>query len=162
MSGAPQPPDAPPAARAQPGAAPPEPWHARLRHWAGFVVSGSLAFLVDASVLTGLTLGFGVDPFSARLLAIAVATVAAWLLHRTLTFPMRVAPSIAEFTKFATLATSSNALNYALYSLILLVRREIMPVAALAMATAVAMCASYLGMRFGVFRGVEPHDRNPR
>ena len=133
----------------------------RVRHWAGFVASGGVAFVVDASVLAVLTKALGLDPFLARLAAIAVAMVAAWLMHRTFTFPVNKPPSLGEFAGFAALASGSNALNYALYSLVLLVRRDTPPLVALVAATTVAMCTSYLGMRFGVFRRVRPHQGPP-
>lgn len=122
------------------------------RHGAGFLASGILALSVDALVLTALYRGLGINPFAARLVAIAMAMVAGWLAHRRWTFAVQRPPSLGEFASYATLAWSVAALNYAVYSAVLLLTVETDPLIALVVASLVAMGASYLGMRFGVFR----------
>lgn len=122
-----------------------------VKHGAGFVASGSIAFAVDAGVLVLLTGLLGLDPFSARLAAIASAMVAAWLAHRRLTFAVETAPSLGEFLRFAAVASGAAAVNYAIYAALLLVFGELPPLAALVAATLISMGVSYLGMRFGVF-----------
>lgn len=128
------------------------PGRSPVRHWAGFLASGVIAFAVDAGVLTLLTRGFEADPFVARLAAIAVAMVAGWLAHRRLTFAVSAPPSVAEFVTYATLAWSVAALNYAVYAAVLLLVAGTDPVVALVVSSLAAMTASYLGMRLGVFR----------
>lgn len=123
-----------------------------VRHGGGFLVSGLMAFAVDALVLWLLTRWAGFDPFTARLFAIAIAMVVAWLAHRRLTFQVAQPPSLNEFLHFAALAWTAAALNYAVYAMILIVRPALSPLIALVGATAVAMSFSYLGMRFSVFR----------
>ena len=123
-----------------------------IRHGAGFVVSGLIAFSVDAAVLWALTRLGGLDPFSARLAAIGVAMIAGWLAHRRLTFNVSAPPSFAEFGRYAAVAWGAAALNYTVYAAVLLVRPATPPLAALVAATVVAMGFSYLGMRLGVFR----------
>lgn len=123
-----------------------------MRHGGGFVVSGLIAFAVDALTLVLLTSLAGVDPFSARFFAIALAMVAGWLSHRRLTFRVAMHPTLAEFAKYAGMAWTAAALNYAVYTGILVMRGDIAPLAAMVAATALAMGFSYLGMRFGVFR----------
>lgn len=121
-----------------------------IQHGGGFLFSGGLAFLVDAGVLSGLT-AIGLDPFSARLFAIAVAMVVAWASHRRFTFAVRTQPTLREFARYAAVAWTAAAINYAIYAGILLVWPQTPPVVALILATLVAMTFSYLGMRFGVF-----------
>ena len=124
------------------------------RHIGGFATSGAIAFTVDATVLSILTRGIGVDPFAARLAAISIAMVAGWLSHRRLTFDVEARASIGEFASYAAVAWTSAALNFATYAAILVLRPETDPLAALVAASLVAMTFSYLGMRFGVFRKV--------
>jgi putative flippase GtrA len=123
-----------------------------LRHWGGFVFSGGTAFLVDA----GLTFVFvhfvGLDRFLARALAIAIAMVVAWLMHRRVTFNVSAPRSLREFLRFAGVALTANALNFAIYSLLLIALPHLNYLVALVIATAVATAFSYLGFRFGVFR----------
>jgi putative flippase GtrA len=127
-----------------------------FRHWGGFIFSGGLAFLIDAGITAALHYGAGADPFSSRLVGIVVAMVAAWLLHRRITFDVAAAASLGEFTRFVGVAGSANALNYAIYALILLWRPAVWPLAALVCSTAVATVFSYLGFRLGVFRTPPP------
>jgi putative flippase GtrA len=122
-----------------------------LRQGTGFLISGTLAFGVDAAVLAALTRYLGLDPFSARLLAIATAMVFAYFAHRRLTFEVKEPPSLHQFGKFVSIAAAAAGLNYAIYALLLLAVTGIEPLVAMAAASLAAMTASYLGLRFGVF-----------
>ncbi len=123
-----------------------------FRHWGGFLFTGGSAFVVDAGITTGLIHLAGLDPFTARLVGIAVAMIFAWLMHRRVTFNVMAPPSAREFLRFATVSGSANALNYAIYALILLAWPATLPILALVVSTAIAACASYAGFRFGVFK----------
>ncbi len=123
-----------------------------FRHWGGFIFSGGSAFLVDAGINTGLIHLAGLNPFVSRLISIACAMVFAWAMHRRVTFAVTAPPSLSEFVRFAGVAGSANALNYAIYAAILLVWPPTPPLAALIVSTGIATAASYLGFRFGVFR----------
>ena len=127
--------------------------HKGWKHGAGFVTSGMLATLTDASVLAVLTRGFGVDPYSARLAAIAVAMLAGFFAHRRLSFGDASRPTLAKFGKFLSVAAVASALNYAIYAAVLLLRPGSEPLIAFLIATVFSVTASYLGLRFGVFRG---------
>ncbi len=128
----------------------------RLRHGAGFLVSGLIAFSTDAGVLWLLTRFAGLDPYSARILAILVAMVAAYFAHRRLTFSVTNPPSASEFLKFASVASTANAINYAIYAGLLVMIPACTPLQALLAASIVAMAVSYLGFRFGVFKKSTP------
>ncbi len=124
----------------------------RLRHGAGFIASGLIAFSTDAAVLWLLTRLAGLDPYSARILAILVAMVAAYFAHRRLTFNVPEPPSLTQFGKFASIAATANGINYALYVGILLGVPGATPLIAFLAASAVAVGISYAGFRFSVFR----------
>lgn len=124
----------------------------RLAHGAKFLGSGMLAFTVDGSVLWILTRFAGLDPYSARLIAILTAMVAAYFAHRRWTFSDTSPPSLAQFAKFASVASAANATNYLVYVLLLRTVASITPLVAMAAASAIAMVLSYAGFRFGVFR----------
>ncbi|MDX2205050.1 MAG: GtrA family protein [Hyphomicrobiaceae bacterium] len=124
-----------------------------FRHGAGFVISGTVAFCVDAITLQLLTSLLDLDPIVARLGSISVAMVAGWLSHRRLTFALDTPPSVAEFLRYAGVAWFSAAVNYAVFvALMLMWGEDLLPVVAIAFASVVAMCVSYLGMRFAAFR----------
>lgn len=128
----------------------------RLRHGAGFITSGLIAFSTDAAVLWLLTRLAGLDPYSARAIAILTAMVVAYFAHRRLTFSVSLPPSAMEFMKFASVASTANAINYAIYAGMLLLVPGCTPLQALLVASIVAMAVSYLGFRFGVFKKSRP------
>ncbi len=127
----------------------------RWRHYLGFLVSGGVAFVVDVGVTTGLIRFVDFDPFTARIAGIGLAMVVAWLLHRRLTFNASAPPSVAEFSRFATVAWSANLLNYGVYALILIAIATT-PFVAMVISTGIAMVFSYVGFRLGVFREFRP------
>ena len=124
----------------------------RLRHYGGFVLAGGLAFLTDAGVFTVLADGVGLHALLARALAIALAMVVSWLINRTVTFPVDQPATLVEFARFAVVAWSTAALNYAAFAGLILAFPELAKVLAIAIASLIGMDAAYLGMRHGVFR----------
>jgi putative flippase GtrA len=138
-----------PERRAGSGDGHPDPRDAR--HWLGFLVAGTLAFLTDAGALW-LAMAAGLGPFSGRILSISVALLVAWQAHRRLTFRLTTPSTLAELTRYAGVAWTSAACNYAIFALLLVVRPGISPTAALVASSLAAMVVSYLGMRFAAFR----------
>ncbi len=122
------------------------------RHGAGFLISGTIAFCIDAIVLQLLTSLLGLDPIVARLGSISVAMIAAWLSHRRLTFALSTPPTLAEFLRYAGVAWFSAAVNYAVFVVLMLMWEDLHPVLGVAIAAIVAMFVSYVGMRFAAFR----------
>ena len=103
----------------------------RLRHWLAFLLSGGIAFTVDAAVLKALTLLLGLHPAVARLFAISVAMLAGWLAHRTFTFALSVPPSLAEFLRYALVGWTVAAINYGVFAAIVLMRPATEPLIAI-------------------------------
>jgi putative flippase GtrA len=123
-----------------------------VRHGLAFLLSGSLAFLIDATILKLLTAGLGLHPILARVFAISVAMTVGWLAHRRFTFRLATPPSAAEFLRYATVQWTVAALNYGIFVVIVLAWPGIEPLYALFVSSAIAMVFSYLGMRFAAFR----------
>ena len=131
--------------------------HGLIRHSAGFIGSGVAALLVDMGVLSLLTRAFGVSAFVARPIGIALAMVVGWLCQRTFTFLIKTPLSLAEFARYAAVASGAAALNYAIYSAILLLAplaagSVVPPEIALFCSSMIALVFSYAGMKFGVFK----------
>lgn len=122
------------------------------RHGAGFLASGIIALAVDAGMTSLLTRVFGVPALVARPIAIAMAMVVAWICHRHLTFAVKSAPTLAEFGRYAAVASGAAGVNYAIYAAILLALPAVAPEVALFASSIASMVVSYLGMRFGVFK----------
>lgn len=123
-----------------------------MRHWGGFLASGSLAFLVDAGVMElGMRL-LQLPPHIARIVSVACAMVTAWLAHRKLTFALTTRPTLPEFGRYVAAASATALVNYSVFAFILLGWPSALPFVALVAATCVATIFSYVSMRYGVFR----------
>lgn len=123
-----------------------------VQHGLGFLFSGTLAFLADASILKLLTALFDLHPILARLIAISGALVVSWLAHRCFTFRLTNPPTFPEFLRFAAVGWAAAAVNYGIFAAIILARPGIEPLIALFLSSLFAMVFSYLGMRFAAFR----------
>ena len=129
-----------------------------LRHGLAFLFSGGTAFAVDASVLELLTALLGMPAIAARVVAITLAMVAGWLMHRTFTFAVARPPNVAEFVRYAAVAWTAAAVNYAVFVVILLARPATHPLVALIASSIAAMVLAYLGMRFAAFVRSDPRQ----
>jgi putative flippase GtrA len=129
-----------------------------VRHGLAFLLSGTLAFVIDATILKLLTAVFGIHPILARIVAISVALVAGWLSHRTFTFRLTTPPTVAEFLRYVGLQSTVALINYGIFVALVVLRPHIEPLLALFVSSGIAMVFSYLGMRFAAFRqpGVRP------
>lgn len=123
-----------------------------LLHGLAFVLSGSLAFLVDAGVLTVLTAGLGLHPILARVVSLLLAQVTGWLSHRRFTFRLTTPPSFTELLRYLGVQSTVSLLNYGIFVLILVVWPTIDPLLALAVSCVIGMFFSYFGIRFAAFR----------
>lgn len=122
-----------------------------VRHWLGFVGSGTLSFVVDGGVLKALTVSVGWPVLPSRVVSIGLAMVVGWLSHRTFTFAVKAPPTWREFIRFLGVAWSASALNYAVFAAILYIWPYLEPLIALFASGICAMIASYLGFRFAAF-----------
>ncbi len=125
---------------------------ARIKHFGGFLLAGSLAFVTDVGVFQLLHAGLTIAPLIARPLSISVAMVVSWALNRTLTFPVAGPPRLSEFLHFAALAWVAAAFNYAVFAGVLWLYPAIWPPLVIFIASLAAMVLAYLNMRFSVFR----------
>lgn len=124
----------------------------RAAHLAGFAFSGLLAFAVDAGLLLVLTYWAGMSPFLARVPSILLSMLAGWLSNRRLTFRVQGPPRAVEFLRYAMASGTGVAVNYAVFSGLLLAWRGLAPLAALVLASGVAAGVSYVGYRWFAFR----------
>jgi len=125
---------------------------AQVRHVGGFLLGGILALLTDMAVLRMLTDGAGLGALVARPFSIAVAMVVSWLVNRSVTFSVARRPTLAEFGRFAAVSWLAQTVNYAVFSVILILWPATLQEIALVLASLVSMIVAYLGFRFGVFR----------
>lgn len=131
---------------------------ALARQIPAFAAIGSLGFCIDAGVTVLIATGFGVSPLLARIPAVVVATIATFLLNRTFTFAAR-GFWLKEFGRYAVVAASGLAVNFAVYATVLttIVRlgfglAPLFIAFAVACGAGVAMFLTFLGFRFFAFR----------
>jgi putative flippase GtrA len=116
-----------------------------------FAFVGGTGFAIDAAILALLHYGAGLDPFSARVISIVIATFATWRLNRSLTFGASVHSQAHEALRYATVAAFAAGVNYLVYALVLLIWRGTPPIVALVFGAGAAMLFSYAGYSRVVF-----------
>jgi len=114
-----------------------------------FVIVGGIGFGVDAGG-TWLLVQAGLPPVGARIGPLLAAIVVTWLLNRSLTFRTSRPKSRAELMRYAAIALSSAALNFLLYSVLVLLGVPVL--VAVAMASGVLMAYSFFAYRSVVFQ----------
>ena len=122
-----------------------------LTRFARFGLVGGLGFVVDAGVLA-LLVGTGVDPFLARLASIALAMLVTWRLNRSFTFGASHDGQAREAGRYVSVAVGVAALNYAIFSALLMAVPAMPPVVATAISTAICMLVSFAGYGRFAFR----------
>ena len=117
-----------------------------------FACVGFAGLSVDTGTLALLHHGLGLDPFSSRILSIALAIFATWRLNRSVTFGRSDSGQVSEGARYYSVALITAGVNFAIYGAILLIWPVVWPVAAAVAATAVTMFMSYFGYSRLVFR----------
>ena len=116
-----------------------------------FLVVGGIGFLADAGVLLGLLRWTDIDPFTARLVAIAIALQVTWLLNRNFTFGKSTRHAAVEGMRYSGVGIASAVLNYLVYSGLLVFIESIPPIVALTIGSATGTVFSYTGYAKLVF-----------
>lgn len=124
---------------------------AALKHIAGFLTSGTLAFITDVGVTKAVGALTAWPWGICRLLAMPPAMLVAWACHRHLTFAVQQPANVQEFARYVAMAWSAALLNYLLFLAVLWFRPTTDAAIAIGVSSLIAMAYSYLAMRFGVF-----------
>ncbi|MCE1237799.1 MAG: GtrA family protein [Hyphomicrobiales bacterium] len=141
---------------------------ARLERILKFATTGGIGFAVDVGTLTLLNAGFGVNPYVARVFAIAVAMFTTWMINRRWTWKVHDKTTdaravAAEGVRYVTVAVGAALVNYGIYAATLytlsgLVQGfdDLLPPVAAVVGTAVAMFVSWFGYSHFAFRHADP------
>jgi putative flippase GtrA len=116
-----------------------------------FLLAGGIGFVVDAAVLMLLLRETPLDPFSARVLSIAAALSATWMLNRHVTFGPSSRALAVEGARYGGVGMATSLINYCVYSGLLLTFSGMPPLMALILTSGAAMVLSYLGYSRLVF-----------
>lgn len=123
-----------------------------MRRLAWFGIAGGAGFVVDGGMLVLLLSWTPLGPFGSRAVAILVAMAVTWLLNRQFTFGPSGRSLAGEGARYGSIGLASAALNYVLYSGLLVAIPALPPLLALALASALAMLFSWFGYSRLVFR----------
>lgn len=116
-----------------------------------FVFAGGIGFVTDAAALWLLLAVTPLGPFVARVLSIGFALCVTWQINRHLTFSPSSRGVAQEGARYGGVGIATSVVNYLVYSAILLALPAAPPLAALAVASLVAMTLSFLGYSRLVF-----------
>lgn len=141
---------------------------ARLERILKFATTGGIGFMIDVGTLTLLNAGFGVNPYLARVFAIAVAMFSTWMINRRWTWKVHGKATdaravVAEGVRYVAVSVAAALVNYAIYAATLytLARLvdgwdELLPPVAAVAGTAVAMFVTWFGYSHFAFRHADP------
>ncbi|MHA7859692.1 MAG: GtrA family protein [Henriciella sp.] len=122
-----------------------------LSQFGRFAVVGGLGFIVD-SCFTLALIHRGIDPYTARIFAIALAMMVTWRLNRALTFDTRGSDQAAEGIRYFTVAIIAAVLNYMIYAGLLFSIPMMPPLLAIIIAIGSVTLLSFVGYRHLVFK----------
>jgi putative flippase GtrA len=117
-----------------------------------FALTGGIGLLADAGALALLIKVLGLDPFTARLIAIAFALAVTWLINRNFTFGKSQHSLGGEALRYGGVGIAGSAINYVIYSAILIAAPQMGAFLALCLASAAVMVLSYAGYSRLVFQ----------
>ncbi|MER9352304.1 GtrA family protein [Mesorhizobium sp. M0514] len=116
-----------------------------------FVLAGGVGFVADAAALWLLLAVTPLGPFVARVLSIGFALCVTWQINRHLTFSPSSRGVAQEGARYGGVGIATSIVNYLIYCAILFALPALPPLAALAVASPVAMALSFLGYSRLVF-----------
>ncbi|MDX8501036.1 GtrA family protein [Mesorhizobium sp. VK4C] len=118
---------------------------------ARFVLAGGIGFVADAAALWLLLSLTPLGPLLARVLSIGFALTVTWQINRHLTFAPSSRSIAQEGARYGGVGVATSIVNYLVYSALLLALPALPPLAALTVASLVAMALSFLGYSRLVF-----------
>lgn len=116
-----------------------------------FALAGGIGFLADAAALWLLLSATPLGPLLARVLSIGFALGVTWQINRHLTFAPSSRGIAREGARYGGVGIATSIVNYLVYCAMLFALPGLPPLAALAMASIVAMTLSFLGYSRLVF-----------
>jgi putative flippase GtrA len=112
----------------------------------GFAVVGAIGFLIDASILTLLMTGVGLDHYTARAVSFAVAVTSTWYMNRRWVFDRKsVQMSGREYSSYVVVQIVGATINLLVFvaAIEFIEALRNIPVIPLAMGAAVALLFNY-------------------
>jgi putative flippase GtrA len=120
-----------------------------------FACIGGVGFLTDASVLTLLVTGWGIDLYRARCVSFAIASVLTWGLNRRFTFSPTAGKSLGvEYLRYMAVQCGGALANLGVFMALVHAFTWFarIPVLALAVGAAAGLLVNFAGSKSWVFR----------
>ena len=122
-----------------------------MKRLSRFILAGGIGFVADAAALWLLLAVTPLGPFVARVLSIGFALCVTWQINRHLTFAPSSRGVAREGARYGGVGIATSIVNYLVYCALLFAMPAMPPLAALAIASLVAMALSFLGYSKLVF-----------
>ncbi|TPI43517.1 GtrA family protein [Mesorhizobium sp. B3-1-6] len=116
-----------------------------------FILTGGIGFVADAAALWLLLATTPLGPIAARVLSIGFALCVTWQINRHLTFSPSSRGLAQEGARYGGVGIATGIVNYLVYCALLFALPALTPLAALGVASVVAMTLSFLGYSRLVF-----------
>ncbi|PBB90825.1 hypothetical protein CK215_19055 [Mesorhizobium sp. WSM3864] len=116
-----------------------------------FVLAGGIGFVADAAALWLLLSVTPLGPLAARVLSIGFALTVTWQINRHLTFAPSSRGIAQEGARYGGVGVATSIVNYLVYCALLFGLPSLPPLAALTVASLVAMALSFVGYSRLVF-----------
>ncbi|RWM27092.1 GtrA family protein [Mesorhizobium sp.] len=116
-----------------------------------FVLAGGIGFVADAAALWLLLSATPLGPLAARVLSIGFALCVTWQINRHVTFSPSSRGMVREGARYGGVGIATSIVNYLVYCAALFALPSLPPLAALVIASLVAMALSFLGYSRLVF-----------
>ncbi|TIT97190.1 MAG: GtrA family protein [Mesorhizobium sp.] len=118
---------------------------------ARFVLAGGIGFVADAAALWLMLSVTPLGPLAARVLSIGFALTVTWQINRHLTFAPSSRGIAQEGARYGGVGVATSIVNYLVYCALLFALPSLPPLAALTVASLVAMALSFVGYSRLVF-----------
>lgn len=129
------------------------------RQAGGFLIVGSLGFLVDAGIFLALSHSGAVGLLTARLLAFLPATLVTWVLNRRAVFrserqggPIGQRQALHEYLRYLLIQGLGIAINFTIFYLTVQAAPGASPLLALVLGSGAALVFNFLGAKLLVFK----------
>ncbi len=127
-----------------------------VRSFVKFAMTGAAGFAADATTLWILLATTELGPYFSRAISFPTALCITWYLNRIWTFERRDQAHLPQSVRYVLVQLVGALVNMAVYMLCIAFGPPVLehhPVAALAIASAVAMTVNFLGSRHWAFAG---------
>lgn len=124
---------------------------ASVSQFGRFALIGGIGFIVDSCFTLSL-MHRGIDPYTARVFAIALAMMVTWRLNRALTFGSSGSAQATEGIRYFSVATIAAIINYAIYAGLVFSFPSLPTLMAIIIAIGSVTLLSFAGYRHLVFK----------